>query len=159
MDAPPCPLNEGDFVERIYTLHKSSTVILWITTNKQEEEKFMSDMKSNGEHIEYYSNGKIRLKTIYRFGTKNGLTYEYNPNGTLRSKAFYKLGQKAGEYLEYNYWGGLRLRANYRRWRLNEELLCLALSQVEWVTKKSSFSLYETLFILSVPEERYLCRM
>ncbi len=41
----------------------------------------------------------------------------------------------------------------------NGHKLFLALSQVEWVTKKSSFSLYETLFILPVPEERYLCRM
>ena len=49
----------------------------------------------------YYPSGKVKIKTPYRNGKKNGIELQYRENGNLNRKITFKDGKKHGDHIYY----------------------------------------------------------
>ena len=65
--------------------------------------------KIEGEWLEYYENGQLKIKRNYKDGKLEGESLRYHKNGQLESKGNFKDDEKEGEWLHY--------RSNGKLWR------------------------------------------
>ena len=65
--------------------------------------------KFEGEWLEYYENGQLKIKRNYKDDKLEGESLWYHKNGQLESKGNFKDDKKEGEWLHY--------RSNGKLWR------------------------------------------
>ena len=68
----------------------------------------------NGEWIEYWDNGKLKLKGNVKNGQQEGEVLYYYENGKLEIKGNFKNGKVEGEYLKYYENGQLKYKSNHK---------------------------------------------
>jgi len=62
----------------------------------------VSNKKINGFFVEYFKNGKPKIKGNYKDGKLDGKWEEYHKNGHLKSQGNYIDGNKDGEWTDFN---------------------------------------------------------
>ncbi|MBR6412849.1 MAG: toxin-antitoxin system YwqK family antitoxin [Alphaproteobacteria bacterium] len=72
------------------------------------------DGKIDGPYEEYYENGQLCIKCTYRDGEFRGLYEEYYENGQPRRRCTFKDGEFNGSYEEYYENGQLRRKGNFK---------------------------------------------
>ncbi|MRX68976.1 Antitoxin component YwqK of the YwqJK toxin-antitoxin module [Flavobacterium resistens] len=77
--------------------------VRYYADNKLLSEFSIFDGKQlHGDLKDYYpETGKLKIKTPYYFGDKNGFEEYYNPNGEFLYKNEYKFGKSVGEHKRY----------------------------------------------------------
>lgn len=69
----------------------------------------------DGSYVEYFANGKIRLKEYYNFGTKIGKHIEYHDNGNIAFEKNYTDGVLDSVWSQYYNTGKLREEILYNK--------------------------------------------
>ena len=70
--------------------------------------------KFEGEWLEYYDNGQLKIKRNYKDGILEGESLWYHKNGQLESKGNFKDDEKEGEWLHYRRDGKLWRKYYYK---------------------------------------------
>lgn len=70
--------------------------------------------KKQGPLLEYFANGKTKLKAVYKDDELDGQLTEYTEKGKVRLTAQYKTGKLHGLYSELGEKGEKKLSANYK---------------------------------------------
>jgi hypothetical protein len=74
--------------------------------------------RKHGPYVEYFENGKVRIKATCKAGEWDGPYASFHPNGKPHVSATYKEGKLTGAYSEKSEQGGLRLSATYKDGKL-----------------------------------------
>lgn len=56
----------------------------------------------NGEYIQFYPNGKLETKGIFKLDKKEGIWLSYHFNGKMKDSAFYSNGNPIGKHLSWH---------------------------------------------------------
>jgi len=96
--------------------HKTSTVKPTDEFDVQEGAKIVSD-NPNGEYLELYANGKIKIEGQKKDNLREGVWYSYFENGNKWSETAYEKGIKKGATL-VNYPNG---KPHYKGQYKNDE--------------------------------------
>ncbi len=56
----------------------------------------------DGEYVEYWENGAIKAKLLYKDGKLHGEALYYFPTGQIKTKGKYRKGEKKGKWIFYN---------------------------------------------------------
>ena len=74
---------------------------LYYPNGKLKNEVTCKDDKRNGQHIEYYEDGKIKFKMNFLNEEIEGEFLLYHPNGNLREECNFKRNKKNGKIRQY----------------------------------------------------------
>jgi antitoxin component YwqK of YwqJK toxin-antitoxin module len=95
------------------TISKKKTVLKQIPNNNLKKSKIIYD-NSNGEYLEQYSNGKIKIIGQKKDGKRTGVWTSFYENGTIWSETNYKNNFKEGESHVYYPSGNLYYIGSYQ---------------------------------------------
>lgn len=98
----------------------------WIITGKMEKtvgykaDQIISegpyrDNKKTGVWLEYFDNGKIKMKATYVNGDPNGYVKLYYENGNLKEEGIWRDYKWQGEYRMYYESGSIKYRFHFKR--------------------------------------------
>lgn len=85
------------------------------------KQKYVTDEqgKKDGAFTEFFANGKVKIKAVYKADELDGLFTEYFENGKARISATYKADKKNGTFTEFNEQGQKLVVASYKDDKLN----------------------------------------
>ncbi len=90
------------------------------TRNKVlETNEFLTDGQLNGEHTNYYKNGKISNISTYMNDTLNGYYSSFYSQGQLKQQGWYLKGQAVGLWISYFVDGTIESKDYYSNDKLN----------------------------------------
>ena len=102
-----------DLVKINDVYYKKDTNKLFTGKIKGLIEGTFKEVKKNGEFISYYNDGKILSRINYIQNILDGNWIEFYRNGNLLIKKIYKNGELEGEYIDYYSFGQILSRRFY----------------------------------------------
>jgi len=77
--------------------------------------------EASGEYIEYWENGKVKLRIPYKEGKANGHVHGWYADGKDAFKGFFKEGLKQGIHMTFRPPGSKKYHKDFRRLMFNEK--------------------------------------
>ena len=93
---------------------KLSFLFKYYPSGKLRNKSFFKDGKKEGESLSYYENGKLKKKILYKNGVRNGEAAEYYESGIIKQKAYFINDKLEKENLYYDEKGNLTKTEIYK---------------------------------------------